>query len=269
MIQPQVELSYERAHLPWYRRRRVQRGLILAAILIAGIWAINASGPIWARYRYYRLQQQAATYKIDPSRGPTRYSATQPNIHVPGTAVSLVGEFWKARRDSHLVSIDGATQPTCTHIFFGLRTTKHGRPQIVDIYSGVFTTGGITELWIVIATTDLQGCNWILTGHPTLPGNNGSIGVACGNFHGRLGPTADITLFNGTPNANDPSEVDVRCVANGRSDDLKFRVLDPIQPSGDATVEIEAYSQKLTDFLQGWSAVNVWDWPFTADKRSP
>jgi len=225
LSQPQIELSYDHAKLPWHRRQRVQQWLILAAILIAAVWVINASRPIWPRLRYYHLQQQAATYLIGPSRVLVRHSATQPYNHIPGPADQFFAAFEMAANQARLPQAGWGGAVLSTPIFCGLRTTKGGSPQIVRIYSGVLSGNGgsLPDLFIDVIINKWRTTSWVFKGTSGPTGDPAALGLGI-IVAPIMRPATSVLVLGGSANPQDSSEVDIQVIFNGQPTTIQFHV---------------------------------------------
>jgi hypothetical protein len=257
----QIELSYERGRPPWYRKRWVQRWAVFAAILIAGAWAVDATRPIWPRYRYYRMQQQATTYIVGPSRVLVTYSATQPYNHISGPADRFLSAFQKAQDDAGLSQVSlGPAPGGITPIFCGLRTTKGGSNQIVRVFSAVFTSVSQSQFWIAVLISDWRPASWVFSGRP----GRGDPDMGFGEFVGCCGSTDSVTVLGGSANLHDPSEVDIPVVINGQPTTIQFHVTEVSKPSAAICVAVDqAAVGRAFVKLRACSFMHLWDLPFT------
>jgi hypothetical protein len=230
--------------------------------MIAGAWVLQLMPPVWRRYEYYRIQSQAADYPQKPRQVLLQYSATQPYRHVAGKDDQFFGSFLAAAGQCQLprITIAGSSS---TPIFCGLRTTRGGHSQIVQIYSSVSTIGAETDLSIQVVSFDWHGWKWVLTSKPDSFGSVGW-GVALGGITIRLDSKAEISVSGGSSNQADPSAFDVDIVLNGRPSTLRFHITEVTQSPLHVGIALDQTSfGRLFDDTRGWSASGIWQWPFT------
>lgn len=226
---PTAPLPYADAVIPWYRRRRWQRGMLLAAVLVLLLWIPHGLGPMWERYRFYLAQQQLVRQAWSPAGEAVRFSATQPYAHAAGAFQALEADFWARRRSvgSGDFGAWGQAGGTATPIFSAMRRTAGGQERLVQVFASPVKVGG-QDQGIVLAAVAVEPVSWrwVVNGNRRHRGD-----IFYGEALGRLMQLTPISVTGGRANPADASEVDVTVLLDGQSTELPFHVIDLPTPT--------------------------------------
>jgi hypothetical protein len=267
LSQRQIELSYERGRPPWYRKRRVQRWAVGAAIAIALVWGVQFLQPIWRRYEYQRLQTEAANYPQTPHQILVQSSATQPYLHTPGPADKLFDKLNTAYLAAAGTTVTIGNLPSPTPVFCGAQTTSAKHRAIVQIWASVATANGEKILSLIYLLRPWRESSWLFKGQSD-DSNGQGVGVDFAHMSIQLDANSSVVVFGGCSSLVDPSEIELCVLLNGKASTLKFHLID-VPPSPQPQVGIAFERSVIGQTLRpagpvhGFSSGDVWDWPFT------
>jgi hypothetical protein len=257
---------------PWYGRRRVARLFVWVATLIGLVWAAKVAGPFWTRYRYYRIQQQATTFLIGPSRVLMRKSTTQPYVYIAGPSDQFLKSFWTDAREAHVAALNPNSLrvlnnriSAATPIFCGARTTKGGNPQLVQVYSKYVPTCVVPYLLISVVTSDCYSWPWVATGRPG-PKQIAGPGVQHGHILIPIGPSDRVEVCGGVANPGDQWETDVTIVCNGKPTTLRVHITEMSKSPLRVGIAIDRNTGVAgLGNSGGIRCSDILDWPFTGN----